>query len=228
MNSRSPSRPKPRLTGEIVAVGQIGRQLALIAPERPAGARVERPRVVERTGHVHDAVGHERRPLEPSARDDAGLEGPLRREAMRVLRRDLLERTVTLAAVVAGEIQPARRILVALEQILKGDAATRRSPARRGALRPAAARHDGASRRCDRRDMRIRFLSSSRPRPRAAAPAGGRGRPRRSVFRNASRSSRSRVAQACPARTPASARSCRGSLPAGWTSDSPAAARACP
>jgi hypothetical protein len=40
---------------------------------------------------------------------------------MRVCRGDLPERTVSLPAVVAGEIQPPRGILVALEQILKGD-----------------------------------------------------------------------------------------------------------
>ena len=67
------------------AVGQIVRQLTLIAPERPARLRVERPRVVERTGHVDDAVGDQRRPLESPAGDDAGLEGPLRGEAMGVV-----------------------------------------------------------------------------------------------------------------------------------------------
>ena len=107
------------------AVGEVVGQLAAVLPERPAGARVEGPRAVEGTGHVHHAVGHERRPLESPARDDAGLKGPLGGETMNVAGCDLLERTVTLSAVVARVSHPARRIPVASQQILKGDSGRR-------------------------------------------------------------------------------------------------------
>ena len=51
-------------------------QLALVVPDLPAGAPVDRPGVIERAGDVEHAVDHERRRLELV--DDAGLKRPLR------------------------------------------------------------------------------------------------------------------------------------------------------
>ena len=71
-----------------------------MAPELAAGPGVDRPTGVEGARDVNDAVQHERCGLEFAQR--VGLEGPLRREAVHVLRRDLRERTVALIAAAAA------------------------------------------------------------------------------------------------------------------------------
>ena len=103
------------------AVGEARRrQLAAVAPDLTAGARVERPCVVVRAGHVQHAVDEDRRRFEAAER--LGLEAPLRHETVHVLRRDLHERTVALAAVVAAVHQPSRRILQAGDERVAGNA----------------------------------------------------------------------------------------------------------
>ena len=93
------------------AVGEIGGQLAPVLPERPARAGVDRPREVVGAGHVQHAVEGERRRLEPAAaRGRARLEGPLCGETMHVGRRNLRQRTVAPAGVVARERQPSRGV----------------------------------------------------------------------------------------------------------------------
>ena len=56
-------------------------QIARVAPDLAAGARVDRPGRVVRPGDVHDAVEHDRRRLELA--ELRGLEGPLRRQLVR-------------------------------------------------------------------------------------------------------------------------------------------------
>ncbi len=90
------------------AVGEIGGKIAPIGPERPACARIERPRVVVRSGDVEHVVPEQWRCLEPaSARRRAGLERPFMPETGDVSRIDLRERAVAPAGVVARERQPA-------------------------------------------------------------------------------------------------------------------------
>ena len=111
MNSRSPRMAKPRFDRRRRAVGEIGGQLAPVLPERPARAGVDRPREVVGAGHVQHAVEGERRRLEPAAaRGRARLECPLGGEAMHVGRRNLRQRTVAAAGVVARERQPSRGV----------------------------------------------------------------------------------------------------------------------
>ena len=96
---------------------QIVGEVAAVAPDRAAGARVDRPRVVVEAGCVDDSVHDERRRLEAAER--AGLERPLRRQLLDVFGGDLRERAVPLAGVVSRVREPARRILEAVEQILR-------------------------------------------------------------------------------------------------------------
>ena len=169
--------------GRDVAVGEVGRQRPLIAPERPPGVRVEGPGVVERAGQVHHAVGDERRAFESAARDDAGLERPLRGEAVGVVRRNLLERAVALAAVIAGEVQPAGRVLVALEQILIADAGGRPSCAsRNGPARTAASAATPANRATEMRIF-MYFVLSCLSCPEDALPHSPQLRCRRGTIR---------------------------------------------
>ena len=79
---------------------QILREVAAIAPDGAAGSRVDRPGIVVEAGDVQHAVEHERRGLKTS--ELAGLERPLRGQAIDVVRRDLRERAVTLAVVGAA------------------------------------------------------------------------------------------------------------------------------
>jgi hypothetical protein len=102
---------------QTAADDEAARKIAPVAPDLPAGPRIDRPPGVERPGDVNDAVEDERRSLEFAER--VGLERPLRGQAMHVLGRDLRERTVAVIAVVARVGQPARRILQPVAQILR-------------------------------------------------------------------------------------------------------------
>jgi hypothetical protein len=108
--------PEPAIH-RAAAAPPVLRQIAAIAPDRAPRTRVDRPGVVVEPGDVQHAVDDHRRRLEAAER--AGLERPLRRELADVLRRDLCERTVPLAAVVAAVGQPPRRILEAIQQVLR-------------------------------------------------------------------------------------------------------------
>ena len=100
------------------AVGEVVRQVALIGPERPARAGVERPCEIVRARHVEHAVVQERRRLEAStARQRAGLESPRRRQAIHVFAVDLRERAMAASAVVAGKGQPARRTVETAQNV---------------------------------------------------------------------------------------------------------------
>ena len=103
---------------------QILGQLAAISPDLPARARVDGPRVVVEAGDVEHAVDHDRRRLEAAER--ARLKRPLRGELMHVVGRDLRERTVALAVVVAGIREPPRGILQPVEQVLRRNGRRRR------------------------------------------------------------------------------------------------------
>src|SRR5262249_494767 len=69
--------------------------------------------------HVEHAVDDEWRRLK--AARGAGLEGPLRGQLIDVLGRELCQRTMSLAAVVAAIGEPARWILQAVQQSLRPD-----------------------------------------------------------------------------------------------------------
>jgi hypothetical protein len=94
------------------------RDVAAVAPDLAPRARVDRPRVVVDAGHVQDAVQDERRRLEFARH--VGLERPLRHQAVHVGRRNLRERTVAAAAVIARKHHPPRGIREAREQIRGG------------------------------------------------------------------------------------------------------------
>ena len=107
MNSLSPSIAEAAVD-EAAARGQVRRQLAAVAPDLTAGARVDRPRHVLRPGDVEDVVAQQRRRLEVAER--AGLERPLRHQSVDVGGRDLRQRAVPLVGVVAAEREPARAV----------------------------------------------------------------------------------------------------------------------
>ena len=109
-------------------------EVAPVAPDLPAGARVDRPGGVVRPGDVDHAVEHDRRRLELA--ELRGLERPLRRQLADVGRRDLRERTVALAAVVAAVVEPGAGIgepLLELRRrdVLANDAGARAATQRR-------------------------------------------------------------------------------------------------
>ena len=137
MKSLSPSTPKPRLTSPQQAVESRGRQLAPVAPDLAAGARVERPGDVLRSRDIEDVVAQERGRFEIAER--GGLERPLRHQAVDVVGRDLRERAVAVVGVVAAEGQPAaRRRLQAGENLLRRHRAPAAPAARRARPRRAS------------------------------------------------------------------------------------------
>ena len=109
---------------EAAARDESARQVAAIAPDLAAAARIDRPPGVERSGHVDDAVEHERRRFELA--EGVGLELPLRGQTMDVLRCDLRQRAVPVIGVVAGVGEPARRVLQTVAEILCGEFRRRR------------------------------------------------------------------------------------------------------
>ena len=87
----------------------VRRDGVLVDPEDAAGLRVERDHVVRPLREVHDAVDDERRRLPRS--EHLVLENPLQLEVLDVGRRDLRQRAVALAGVVAGVGQPVLRLV---------------------------------------------------------------------------------------------------------------------
>src|SRR5579872_113412 len=103
--------------------GKIGRQSAPVIPERNARSAVNCPSLVIVPRYVENSV-HDQRCVLYSTSEHARnvrLEDPLRHKPRDVLRRQLLQRTVPLARVVAGKSQPARGILQTIQQVLIGD-----------------------------------------------------------------------------------------------------------
>ena len=92
---------------------EIRRQRARVLPDRPAGPRVERERLVVVARDVRHAVDDERRVFEAASgkAGDVGLEQPVRCELRHVGRRNLRQRAVTLSRVIAGERRPVGVLL---------------------------------------------------------------------------------------------------------------------
>ena len=185
MNRRSPSTPKPLLTRPQHAVSDARRrQLAAVAPDFAAAARVDRPRHVERAGHVQDVVAQERRRLEPARR--VGLEYPLRHQPSDILGRDLRQRTVTLVGVAPAKRDPAGAVgRKAVEQLLLRDERRRRPAPVSEPTRIAAAATTSSERRNTEVLLAIAGLfgrGRRRPEARSGTPAGRRVR-RRSADR---------------------------------------------
>ena len=107
MNSVSPRIASPRLLAPQQTMRSCGRGVA-IGPERTAGRRVERDDVVQALGDVHDAVDDQRRGLPVAG--DRRLVDPLELQVLDVGRRDLSQRAVARAGVVAGVGQPVLRL----------------------------------------------------------------------------------------------------------------------
>ncbi len=107
---------------------KVRRQSAAIIPERNARAAVNRPCLIVVSRDVKNSVNDQRGVLNSATGHarDISLENPLRHQPRDVLRRQLLQRTVPLARVIAGKRQPARRILQTLKQVLVGDLRQRR------------------------------------------------------------------------------------------------------
>ena len=166
MNSRSPRMPKPRFTGALAPYVRSFGNVAPILPERPARPRIDGPRVAVRARHVEHAVERERRRLEAAAaRIRARLERPLRGEPAHVARRDLFQRAVPLAGVVARKREPPRGVREPRRDVGGRDAGrrdSRPSARRNGAFEqaPDQRRRDTAS------DNRASWI-----RPRAAQSA---------------------------------------------------------
>ena len=102
------------------AHAHVRRELAAIAPERPTGSRVDRPRQVVLARDVEHAVDHQRRRFELAAAG-VGLERPLVHQTVDVLRRELRQRAMPSPVVLAAEHQPLIRVLQAVEQLLRRD-----------------------------------------------------------------------------------------------------------
>jgi hypothetical protein len=103
----------------------------VVAPELPAGHRVEGDDVVRRADGVQDPVDHERRGFELIARAQrADLEHPLQLEVLHVGRRDLIERAMAAPVVGTGVGQPVVRLFVRIADAIGGDRLLRRQ--RRG------------------------------------------------------------------------------------------------
>ena len=102
---------KAAVDGTAADLGRkIFRQPAAIAPDGTPGAPIDCPGLIVVAGYVQNAVDDERRIFEAPSRQARyiGLEHPLRDESADILRRQLLQRTVPLPGIVAGERQPAR------------------------------------------------------------------------------------------------------------------------
>ena len=100
------------------AIRQPGRQLSFVLPDLLSGSSIDGPRPIVRTCNEQDAVHKQRRRLEPAAaRHTRRLERPLNRKFADILRRDLLQRAVPAAGVVARIGEPTRCVLEAIAQI---------------------------------------------------------------------------------------------------------------
>ena len=130
MNSVSPRIAEPAVVGAAADDAILGRCVA-IDPERAAGRGVERDDVVLTLGDVHDAVNDQRRGLPVAG--DRRLVDPLELQILDVGRRDLGQRAVAGAGVVAGVGQPVLRL------VRCGGQALRTSPAH---ARGRTAAHD--------------------------------------------------------------------------------------
>src|SRR4030095_3312953 len=98
-------------------------QLPLVVPDECARAAVDRPRVIEEPGDVQRAVDRDGRGLELrlATEAEAGRERPERRQTCDVLWRDLRERAVALAGVIARVRQPAGWSREPTQQIGRAD-----------------------------------------------------------------------------------------------------------
>ncbi len=97
----------------------IRRQRALILPDRPAGARVQRVSAIILTCSVQHAIDNQRRRLEFSS--GHGLICPLRHQRMRVRSINLFQRAESMTRIVAGISKPVLRLLGGVEQPLRRD-----------------------------------------------------------------------------------------------------------
>ena len=93
-----------------VELQELLRQLPLVAPDDVAGLRVQREHLRLRRGDEHHAVVHDRRRL--MALRHAGRDVPDGLEALDVAGRDLVERAVAPACVVAAVHEPVLRLRV--------------------------------------------------------------------------------------------------------------------
>src|SRR5262245_9553934 len=84
------------------------RELSTVAPDLLAGARIQCPCHVLRTGYRQNVVANKRRRLEVAER--RRLEGPLRLQFGDVIGCDLRQRAETMVGIIAPERQPAGAI----------------------------------------------------------------------------------------------------------------------
>src|SRR5260370_1222537 len=103
----------------------ISRQRALILPDRPARARVQREGALVLTRAIQHAVDNQRRRLELSARH--GLIGPLRHQPVRVADINLIECAEPMTGIITRVGQPVLRFLRGIEQPLRRHLRPRRA-----------------------------------------------------------------------------------------------------
>ncbi len=97
----------------------IRRELPLIHPDWPPGARIERKGAVVLRGGIKNSVDHQRRSLQLSGR--CGLVDPLRHQAIRIREIDLIESAEPFSGIVARVSHPVLRFFGRIQQSLKGD-----------------------------------------------------------------------------------------------------------
>ena len=148
MKTRSPRTATPRLIPLAAIADESLRARAAVVPDLPAGARVERPGGVHR-GDVHHAVDDDRRDLQ-RALAARHREHPLRRELRHVVRVDLVERTVAVAA----QLSVVGRPLAGLRSSDVGESCA--------VCAVGAAVPGSVARGVDRRSSRVRYASRSR------------------------------------------------------------------
>ena len=117
------------------------------------GVRVERQDLVRRLGHVHDAVGDERRRLDHFLSRVRQLEGPAELKLRDVRTVHLAQPAMPLAPISARVRQPAGGLQRGTEQPVVGDGS---GPRRRGrGLRPLPVRGQRTNKRQDLPDLAL-------------------------------------------------------------------------
>ena len=189
---------------EAAARREVRGQLAAIAPDLAAGARIDRPREILRPGHVEHVVAQQRSGFEVAQR--CRLKRPQLPEPRHVVGRDLRQGTVAVVVVVAAERQPTRSVRgQALRHFLDRHQRRRRL-LRRTRRRPAA--------RQTAKTWRMRIIVVS-PSDRSREVSAGSATDHRDRCRSADRGRRSAwptscrsPPSSCPSRIPGCARAC--------------------
>ena len=106
------------------ADAHVGGHGALILPQWPAGAGIERGDVTRGLGDVHHAINHQRRSFNFTER--GRLIDPLGRQLSDIGRGDLRQPGMPVRAVIAGVSEPVFGLLIGFQDLLVGDLRSQR------------------------------------------------------------------------------------------------------